>query len=80
LELAARKLRKRLVVKSMWFRSQLIKMEAIVNLSAQMDVYLRPELTCPQCLELFKFPMLLHPCGRQGENSRIFYMICAQLR
>lgn len=61
--LNAKRMKKRLVVKSTWFRSQLIKLDRLVDLCMQMDSLLSPELTCPVCLELMKYPQSLFPCG-----------------
>lgn len=85
------KLRKRLIVKSLWFRTQLLKMERIVKLAAQMDVFLMPELTCPQCVEVFKFPQTLHPCGhtmcgkcitefKNDQNNKSGNMVCFECK
>jgi hypothetical protein len=58
-----RMLKRRLVLKSIWFRTQLIKLERLQELCMGLDHYLKPELTCPCCLEIFKYPQSLSPCG-----------------
>jgi hypothetical protein len=66
----AKKLKKRLVVKSVWFRSQLTKLERLLELSLDLDQHLKPEITCPSCLDIFSNPQTLFPCGKQYDHTR----------
>jgi hypothetical protein len=58
-----RRLKRRLVIKSLWFRSQLIKLERLLDLCISMDNILRPDLTCSYCFELYSQPFILYPCA-----------------
>ncbi len=61
----ARKLRlarQKLIIRSVWFRAQLARLERVTHVALQMDAYLAPELTCKTCLNVFKHPHVLE-CG-----------------
>lgn len=61
--LVQKRLKKRMVVRSLWFRTQLIKLERLHALAMEVDGYLQPELTCPGCMELYEGPHTLNVCG-----------------
>lgn len=54
--LTEKRLKKRLVVKALWFRTSLIKLERLTQLCLEIDSYLKPELICPHCLNILKHP------------------------
>lgn len=61
--MGVRKLKKRLVVKSVWFHSQLIKLERLVEICMSVDTTLAAEFVCSVCLEQLAEPVTLVPCG-----------------
>jgi len=52
-------LTQRLVIKSVWFRTQLIKLERKMHLVMAIDEVLLPSLSCPSCLGLLNNPQVL---------------------
>eukprot|EP00455_Lapot_gusevi_P017879 TRINITY_DN19678_c0_g1_i4.p1 TRINITY_DN19678_c0_g1~~TRINITY_DN19678_c0_g1_i4.p1 ORF type:complete len:423 (-),score=55.49 TRINITY_DN19678_c0_g1_i4:111-1379(-) len=55
--------RRRLLIRSVWFRSQLVRLEKLVKACSQIDEFIRPEVTCPACLSMYTKPVLLSTCG-----------------
>lgn len=83
-------LRKRIIVRSVWFRSQVLRLERMLSVSAEFDGFLRSQLSCGGCLDVMLQPTLLTPCGHtvcgrcirqmreQDESERV--LLCVECR